>query len=292
MSNGNKTYAQSIDLLNFIKSNGNPNLVITEEIFSNIRDYPIQMKFYGFGLCIEGYSKIRIDLKDYEVKKNCLVFFKPNQVSEVFHLEKPGEGYLLAFTKDFISSTHIFIDITRTFQFLDPTSVPLIQLSPADATNIKDRIIELNDVNSQKNHPFRQNIMNHLVLSLLYEIEYIYSKTNYLPLKKRTRKEELAAKFYDCLLKNYKKEHSVQFYANVLCITPKYLSELLQEVYGKSALQLIHEMLALEAKFLLSEKKYNLCQIAEVLKFSSTSSFVKFFKRVTGTTPGVYRSTA
>lgn len=53
--------------------------------------------------------------------------------------------------------------------------------------------------------------------------------------------------FIQCLLKNYREERIISFYADKLCISAKYLVFAIKEVRGKSALDLINEAVILDA---------------------------------------------
>ncbi|WNW02394.1 AraC family transcriptional regulator [Tenacibaculum sp. HL-MS23] len=96
-------------------------------------------------------------------------------------------------------------------------------------------------------------------------------------------------RFLDLLNENFKSERSVQFYADVLCITSGYLSKVLKEVSGKTANQLIDEAVILEAKLLLNNPILSISEIAENLQFSDQSFFGKFFKKHTGLSPTAFR---
>jgi len=81
----------------------------------------------------------------------------------------------------------------------------------------------------------------------------------------------------------------VKFYADILCLTPKYLSSVIYEASGKHASDWIREYIMLEAKALLKSTNMNLKNISEILYFCTPSHFGRFFKRYTGYTPNEYK---
>jgi AraC-like DNA-binding protein len=87
-----------------------------------------------------------------------------------------------------------------------------------------------------------------------------------------------------------KEQRSVKYYADQLAITPKYLTEVVNEVTGKSAGELIDEKVVQEVKFLLNNSHYTIGQIADALHFSDQSFLRKFFKRISGVSPSEYRN--
>jgi len=88
---------------------------------------------------------------------------------------------------------------------------------------------------------------------------------------------------------NLKEQHSVQFYADCLCITPNYLNELVHSVLYTSAKQYIRNKVMNEARKLLAYTDIPVSEIALSLHFSTVSYFIRSFRQHTGKTPFNYR---
>lgn len=98
----------------------------------------------------------------------------------------------------------------------------------------------------------------------------------------------LFEKFMDILAKYHQHERMVQFYADKLFVTPKYLSMVVKEYSGKSPSDWISEYVIAEAKSLLHYSGYSAQEVAFHLNFPSQSAFCKFFKQKTGQSPRQY----
>jgi AraC-like DNA-binding protein len=107
---------------------------------------------------------------------------------------------------------------------------------------------------------------------------------------KMSRQEIFFGKFIALLTQYHTQERSVTFYAEKLCITPKYFSTLIKKQTGKSAAQWIDDYVILEAKNLLKFSGMSIQEIAYHLNFSTQSFFGKYFKHQTGLSPSEYRS--
>ena len=102
---------------------------------------------------------------------------------------------------------------------------------------------------------YRRELITHLLRYLYLELFNAYQKESALmTVRKDTRKEELANKFFGLIMKHFKENKDVAFYADKLCITSKYLTMVIKETSGKSAKDWIVEYIILEIKALL--KKY------------------------------------
>ena len=104
-----------------------------------------------------------------------------------------------------------------------------------------------------------------------------------------TPQQELCERFIDLVSDNFKEHRDIGFYADKLCITNKYLSTLLKQETGMTALEWIERNVVLYAKSCLSSTSMTVQQISDELDFPSQSVFGKYFKRVEGVSPKAYR---
>lgn len=98
----------------------------------------------------------------------------------------------------------------------------------------------------------------------------------------------LYERFKELLATHYKQERTVQFYADKLCITAKYLSTAIKEYSGRSPSDWICEYVIAEAKSMLHYSELSVQEVAFRLNFPSQSAFGKFFKQRTGLSPMQY----
>ncbi|MBX2873640.1 MAG: AraC family transcriptional regulator [Saprospiraceae bacterium] len=82
---------------------------------------------------------------------------------------------------------------------------------------------------------------------------------------------------------------SVQAYAKTLNITAVHLNRICQTLMQKSALQLIHEKVIIEARKQLRHSDSTIAEVAYALHFKDPSNFSKFFKRHVGVSPRRFR---
>ena len=130
---------------------------------------------------------------------------------------------------------------------------------------IKEKV-ESNDV-------YRHELVVHLVRYLYLELYNAYEKDSpTVNNRHESRKEEIANKFFGLIMKNFRENKDVAYYANKLYITPKYLTMVIKEVSGKSAKDWIIEYMLLEIKSLLKSTNLNIQEIAVKTNFSNQSS--------------------
>ncbi len=96
-------------------------------------------------------------------------------------------------------------------------------------------------------------------------------------------------RFQTLLLKECPGLRKVNQYADLLNMTPQNLNTLCRRHNGKNASELIVSRIMLEAKRYILHTDFTIKEIADMLKFSDTSNFVKFFRKNEGITPLQFR---
>lgn len=90
----------------------------------------------------------------------------------------------------------------------------------------------------------------------------------------------------------YAGHHALAWYASKLGITAAHLNSLCRRAVDRSALELIHERLLLEARRNLVYTTMSVNLVSDALGFADPAYFTRFFKRATGLAPGAFRKQA
>ena len=142
----------------------------------------------------------------------------------------------------------------------------------------------------EPDYPNKTEVINRLFEIWIIKILALEKTQNTSLLgKSLTRKEQIFRDFLILLDKDFRRERSISYYADRMCLTPKYLSTIIREVSGKHGMQWIDEYVALEAKALLHSSEMSVKQISDALNFPSQSMFGRFFRKMTGYSPKQYK---
>ena len=104
-----------------------------------------------------------------------------------------------------------------------------------------------------------------------------------------TRTSQVFQQFLGLVTEFHTSERGMKFYADKLCLTPKYLSKIIKQASGRSGPEWIDSFVILEAKNLLRYSDMSIKEVVYSLNFPNQSVFYKFFKANTGLTPSQYR---
>lgn len=251
-------------------------------------DEPFVIDGIVFGLCIKGYGKLKINFKEYEIVPNCVLVLLPGQIIKLLEKSEDFLIEILFVSVDFIVNfplPHDFDIIMKVGEW------PCMKVSDDSMEDLVEYHAMIVKQYNQHEQPFREEIVKGLLFAMLMELIGIYKilqKEDHRLVM--TWQDELVNRFLKLLVGNFKKERTVAFYADKLCLSSKYLSTTVKKVTGQSILSWIHEAILIEAKLLLRTTSMTVLQISDELNFPNPSFFGRFFKDHTGMTPLEYRS--
>jgi AraC-like DNA-binding protein len=249
-------------------------------------DIPYRTSYYGVGICLQGKAELKANLKSYNITPNCITAMSPHIIKQWQYMSDDFETLTIFFTKDFITTNNNLI--LDKFQFFDSVANHSFQLSATQSKNITASLIFLQRKYGTP-HVYRNEILKSGINILLYEIASIYDMQIVALNGVQNRSQLLASEFKKLVILHFSRERSVKFYADNLFITPKHLTDILNEVTGKTASEWINEAILLEAKVLLQNPALTIAQIADLLHFTDQFTFSKFFKNLTGLSPVAYK---
>ncbi len=224
----------------------------------------------------------------YDHDNGCLFFAKPRQIIEMKNLEFEEKGYMLMIDEDYLYGHELFKEIEK-YSFFDYEVNEALHLSPKEEQLILELYAKIQDEYDNNPDEYSREIMLSHVSSILKYAQRYY-KRQFIDRAQVIGKT--ASKFND-QLRSYVNQGqlaksglpNVAFLADQLFVSPRYLSDLLKQETGKSAMELIHIFMISEAKNLLRLGEKGVAEIAYELGFENPSYFTRLFKKQTGMKP-------
>uniref|UniRef100_UPI001FB80F71 helix-turn-helix domain-containing protein n=1 Tax=Pseudomonas aeruginosa TaxID=287 RepID=UPI001FB80F71 len=103
------------------------------------------------------------------------------------------------------------------------------------------------------------------------------------------RGQEYLSAFSQLVERHFREHLGIDEYARRLGISPAHLNGVARRLSGQTALGIVHQRLLLEAKRDLVYTAMTVNEIADRLGFSEPAYFTRFFKRLSGVSPSVFR---
>lgn len=252
--------------------------------------YPFRFDQYFFFMVRSGEISLKLNLVNHVIREGEFILIEPGTICQFTGSSEFMSSSCVSFSKDFLLKAGIYQKYLSAFKLLGPdlNTHLVLEREEIDLLSGILKMLYANIATREKNE-FTQEIIQHNFSLAVYEMVNVFYHHNQKLKSKPTRKQDLVARFTKLLIKHYREERSVQFYAGQLAVTPRYLTQTVKEVVGKTAGDLIDEMVITEAMILLNDPVYSIGQVAIMLQFSDQFFFSKFFKNKTSLTPSEYR---
>lgn len=257
--------------------------------------YPFRFDGYIIIFCISGRIQLEVNLDAFQVGSNSLVLNVPGNIIRVSGVETDERNLhfiVVAMSKSFMSGVQF--DFNRLFnESMALLDNPCITLDRSERRLCRE-YLDLASVLLTSDIQNKKEAIGALISSISYVLGSIWTGKLTAAERKPHAPSAKAKNVYDQFLRlvtdYHTSERNMKFYADRLCLTPKYLSKLVKTVSGRSAPDWIDAFVILEAKNLLKYSELSIKQIVAKLNFPNQSVFYKFFKSHTGKTPSQYRN--
>jgi AraC-like DNA-binding protein len=138
-------------------------------------------------------------------------------------------------------------------------------------------------------HRFYNEVLKLQMQLFIFEMWHTFAN-EYEHRKRTIESGSLYDRFVQLVQQHCMKEREVQFYANRLHITAKYLNYICKQNTAITASEWIQRYARERIILLLQNKHINISEIADEMNFSSRSFFTRYVKKILGTTPREFRN--
>lgn len=259
-------------------------LTVMEGRATSMPEY-FQTSVYAMNLLVRGEIKAHINHQLYEMKAPCFSSILINQVLSVDDASEDMVQYVLSYSPQFAEDLHLnFSGDAHVRAYMRPV-FPMSKQQTQTVLHYFDLLIEVIQAPNVSN--VREVALN-LVRSMVYFVYGLYDNS-FPTLYFLSRAEELSGRFLALVEMHCHEHHSIDWYANELCLSPKYVANVVKQVTGRSAGECINYNLIRQAKLLLLTTALPVQDIADRLGFQNQSHFGTFFHRSVGKSPRAFR---
>lgn len=241
-------------------------------------------------LCIQGKLTIKKGIKAYTVKPNQIMLYLPDQSGLKSYSTSPDfKGRIMCLSErilieNFNMENNLW---EKSFQ-INENPVININEDVAHLFEHYGKLIHLRMI--YKERMYHKEVITTLLKALVYELFCEVSSNIETPGKHLLKQGDILFKKFITLLSTTQvKPRMVTWYAQQLCVTPKYLSTTCKNVSGKTANTWINQFVIKDISNLLQYSDKSIKEISEYLDFPNLSFFGKYVKAHIGYSPKEYR---
>ena len=254
----------------------------------NSETKPYSSNFFEVTLNVGHNVLITSNNHTIKATDNNLLFLSPRHIIHWDFLEEENSSqekidYLILFKADFLSFSRTVYDVYKTFPFFNHNANPIFRISETQKNFFIELFKKISIEYKRNTEDSIEYIRSYLTILLLTAKRELIFNNDFTPYK--TRAEEITYRFENTIKQTIHKRQTISFYANLLNISPVYLSECIKKVTNKTAKIIIDEYVIMEAKSLLKHSNKTITEVAFSLGFEDLSNFISYFKKQTGITP-------
>ena len=247
---------------------------------------PFTINDHRLGIIMNGEAEITINLQDRHLTRGTLVYIGPGTIIHPQRLSSDlrifGLGLFSNFPMPFAQGQmpSVFNGQVRDFQ------LSANEEDIATATHIMDAIWQTVHASDDYHRP----TVTALVAAQMHHYDQLFHRQTDQLASSRSREQTIFDRFLQLVTQHCAEHHQIGYYADRMCLTERYLSTVIRQTSGTTAKDWIDRALITRIKIELRHTDKPAAQIADEMHFANPSFFSKYFRRLTGMTPGEYKS--
>ena len=254
---------------------------------------PVRLQMNMIASCLNGKLKLGINGKTIEINKNDLFVSPPNTTLDILEVSPDFAGRAICVSNHGIQNIlRSHISVWNRAMYVDKVSV--LSMTEGDMEFYKKftELVRLclghSGAESSTWNPYRREIVETLLKTGLLGVCNAFAQ-QLDELGGNSSTTDLFDRFLQMLQQSQVKHLPVEYFAQELCITPKYLSIVCKRHSGKTAIEWITEYTLSDISYYLRSTSKSIKEISGILGFSNTSFFGKYVREHFRMSPMKYR---
>jgi AraC family transcriptional regulator, transcriptional activator of pobA len=249
---------------------------------------PFRLTVFNFMFLTQGTIKRSKGLSNYEIGNNTFFFVPAFEISTQEFISEDAKGFYCHFNLDLLSFDYKLKDLLAHFPFLNFNCNPIIRINSSSLIIILN-LLERLDSEYKKGTDCKFEVIRAYLITLFVELLPFVETTSSKP---DDIDYQITKQYKKALAQYIYEKQKIEDYADMIKISAQSLNKSVKSITGKRAIELLNEMILLEAKVLLKQTTLSISEITYKLGQEHISNFVRFFKTKTGISPGEFRNRA
>ena len=265
------------------------NLILLENIgMIPLPDSARKTNLIIIGLCTKGNARYTVDAREFAVNEGEIFIVSERHIIDKFLLSPDFQAPSIVVSMDFFHEIiHNVSEMSALFLY--SRNHPVMKLGTKEQQVFQSYFNWMRLRLKDKSNHFLKQLISTLMLAMFYDMSNVIYHSKQEQPYHQSRPDAIFTQFIKLVEDNCRSERRVSWYAQQLCITPKYLSETVKQVRKRTPNEWIDNYVTSEIRILLKNTTKSIKEITKELNFPNQSFLGKYFKENVGMSPSKYR---
>ncbi len=244
----------------------------------------VRVKSFAAALCIAGKGSLYINNQQYSVSPGDLLVCPPDAILQNSMTSMDFKCRCICLSPEYIQQLYLISNNNWDVQmFLERN--PVLPLQPEEVAGFNLYYDLMRSRIDNKSCTHHTELISCLLMAFLYEFYDTIDRFTHIKPITHSASETLFSGFIELLTTIHPKPRMVAYYADKLCVTPKYLSCVCKSISGHTASYLINQYVLKDIKCMLTMTDKSIKEVSNELDFPNLSFFGKYVKKHLGKSP-------
>ena len=227
---------------------------------ASLPSLPAKLRFSCTILCTGGSAKLRVSKHKFIVRKNDVLLVSGGAILHNITLGEDFKAIALSIPSDssFATGNHISTKLLRGYM----ANPQLLSFEEDEAEVLQKLLLFIRHTILSPKNTFKEDAVEGILLTMGSILSSKLAKD-----------------------KGDMEERRIGWYADRLCVSPKYFAQVIYKESGKYAKDWIRDYVIRAAKKMLKSGNYTVQEVSDALHFANQSFFGTYFKKAVGLSP-------
>lgn len=249
---------------------------------------PFQVNGVGLVVCRRGNFIFSLNQKSYSAKAGDTLFIPGDSHFQVLLESEDLEFFILIYQvepiRDIMGNSVVSMHLYSLL-----ATEPCYVWNTGEEEEVLKYMSLLDSTLRMEENTFNRYEQKLLLLGLTYRLCSVYNRKLVTEKTSVGHKHDIFIRLIQLIEQHYMEQRGVEFYADKLCLSPKYLSVLSKSICGYTVQELVFKSIIRKSISLLKNTQTNIQEISDYFNFPNASYFGTFFRKQTGMSPQQYR---
>ncbi|MEE3476552.1 MAG: AraC family transcriptional regulator [Candidatus Cryptobacteroides sp.] len=251
---------------------------------ASLPSLPAKLRFSCTILCTGGSAKLSVSKHKFIVRKNDVLLVSGGAILHNITLGEDFKAIALSIPSDssFAIGNHISTKLLRGYM----ANPQLLSFEEDEAEVLQKLLLFIRHTILSPKNTFKEDAVEGILLTMGSILSSKLAKDKGDMEEIEARKTNiLMRRFLNEVSLHYMDERRIGWYADRLCVSPKYFAQVIYKESGKYAKDWIRDYVIRAAKKMLKSGNYTVQEVSDALHFANQSFFGTYFKKAVGLSP-------